>query len=190
MMKHSLSLAPVFAAGLVAWVALMTPSTAQADPPRTARVVQIGAGLRYGVSLDDPFVDPWRLGLGVELGYTTEQAIYLGAVFDYFFGETRQVFDTELSANVWQLAAEGGYDFQLSDAVLVRPKLGLGMSTINVDCSGDCIGGGSETKFAAAPGLTAMFFTSKVVLSLDTRFQMVFAEEMAKALIFSFGIGF
>lgn len=158
--------------------------------PRTARAVQFGVGFRYGITLDDPFLDPWRTGLGLELGYTTQQAIYFGTVFDYFFGESRMEFGTELSASLWQIAAEGGYDWQLSEAVLMRPKLGIGAATATLSCN-NCIGEGSETNFAAAPGLTAMFFTSAVVLSVDTRFQMVFADpEMAKAVILSFGIGF
>jgi hypothetical protein len=162
------------------------------DPPRTAHVVQLGGGFRYGLSLDDPTPDPWGPGLGLELGYTTGDAFYFGTVFDYFFGERTQIAGLDLSANLWQLAAEGGYDFQLSEAVLVRPKLGVGAATVRVDCS-NCVGidpSTSETKLAAAPGLTAMFFAGSVILSVDTRFQMVFAEETMKALVFSFGIGF
>ena len=176
--------------------AALLPATAHADPPRTAGALQLGAGFRYGVDLKDLEPDPWGVGLGLELGYTMGNAVYVGGVFDYFFGQAGEYElagnSWETRANVWQLAAEGGYDFQLSDGVLVRPKLGLGVSTLRVGCSGDCISATSEsnTHFAAAPGLTTMFFPGSMVLSLDARYQMVFADEMISALIFSFGIGF
>lgn len=181
--------------GAVVLGSWLAPAEAQAlEPPRTAGVLQFGAGFRYGIGLDDWEPDPWRTGLGLELGYTLPQAIYVGAVFDYFFGSTATVGGVDFSANLWQLAAEGGYDLQLSEAVLVRPKLALGMATISVECEMCAVGAAaseSDTSFAAAPGLTVMFFTSAVVLSIDTRYQMVFSDpEMAKAVILSFGIGF
>lgn len=179
--------------GALALGTLLAPSEAQAEPPRTAGVLQFGAGFRYGIGLDDGEPDPWRTGLGLELGYTLPQAIYAGAVFDYFFGSTATVGGVDMSASLWQLALEGGYDLQLSEAVLVRPKLGLGVATISAECDGCVVGAASasDTYFAAAPGLTTMFFTSAVVLSIDARYQMVFADpEMAQAVILSFGIGF
>jgi hypothetical protein len=154
--------------------------------------VQIGAGFRYGASLstEGEELDPWRTGLGVELGYTTLEGIYYGGEFDYFFGERRLLLGAELEANVWQVAAEGGYDFQLSEGVLVRPKLGLGVANLNVSCNICDVAGESSSDFAMAPGLTAMFFPGSLILSFDTRYQMVFAEERYEAIIFSFGIGF
>ena len=176
--------------------AALLPATAHADPPRTAGALQLGGGFRYGVDLKDREPDPWGVGLGLELGYTLESAVYVGGVFDYFFGQRvkYEVADNswEQSANLWQVAAEGGYDFQLSDGVLVRPKLGLGVAMLQASCSGDCIddASGSSSYFAAAPGLTTMFFPGNMVLSLDARYQMVFADELASAFIFSVGIGF
>ena len=183
-------------AGAALCAAALLPATAHADPPRTAGALQLGGGFRYGVDLKDSEPDPWGVGLGLELGYTLESAVYVGGVFDYFFGQRvkYEVADNswEQSANLWQVAAEGGYDFQLSDGVLVRPKLGLGVAMLQASCSGDCIddASGSSSYFAAAPGLTTMFFPGNMVLSLDARYQMVFADELASAFIFSVGIGF
>lgn len=176
--------------------AVSFPATAHAEPPRTAGALQLGGGFRYGVDLKDSEPDPWGVGLGLELGYTLESAVYVGGVFDYFFGQQVSYElpgrSREVSANLWQVAAEGGYDIQLSDGVLVRPKLGLGVAMLQASCSGDCIEDtvGSSSYFAAAPGLTTMFFPGNMVLSLDARYQMVFADELASALIFSVGIGF
>lgn len=71
----------------------------------------------------------------------------------------------------------------------LRPPAERRGARATVDCD-ECIGAGTETKLAAAPGLTTMFFPGKLVLSIDARYQMVFADEMLSALIFSFGIGF
>ena len=54
------------------------PVTAQAEPPRTAGALQLGGGFRYGVDLKDSEPDPWGVGLGLELGYTLESAVYVG----------------------------------------------------------------------------------------------------------------
>lgn len=84
----------------------LASSPAEADPPRTARAVHFGAGFRYGVSMDDPFLDPWGSGRGLELGYTTQDALYFGGgVFDYFFGESRTLLGTKVGANLWQVAS-------------------------------------------------------------------------------------
>lgn len=170
----------------------ITPSAQALETPRTAGSLQIGLGFRYGIDLEESTVDPWRTGIGLEVGYTTEQAIYFGGFADYFFGEERRfdlLFDeVSVSANVWQLGAEGGYDLQLGDFVLLRPKLGLGLSTIRVATTPGS--SESDSHLGIAPGLTAMFFASSLVLSIDTRYQMVLADPMAQALILSFGIGF
>lgn len=158
--------------------------------PRTAGSLNLGAGFRYGVAIDDPLVDPWKSGLGLNVGYTTSTALYVGGVFDYFFGETQRVLGTEVSANVWQIAAEVGYDVQFGEGFLLRPKLGAGVSTLNVECEA-CTTEGSETYFGAGPGVTAMFFFGRVTLSIDGRYQIVFAEpETENALILSAGISF
>lgn len=106
----------------------LASSPAEADPPRTARAVHFGAGFRYGVSMDDPFLDPWGSGRGLELGYTTQDALYFGGVFDYFFGESRTLLGTKVGANLWQVAVEGGYDLQLSEGVLVRLSIATSAS--------------------------------------------------------------
>lgn len=164
----------------------------ESTPPRTAGSLQLSAGFRYGVMQDDDAdVDPWRTGLGLSLGYTTYDGLYVGGVFDYFLGETLSIGEFEVSANVWQLAGEVGYDFMLGSAVMLRPKVSAGVSTLNVECSPGCIGDGSDSYVGVAPGLTAQFYAGRVILAVDARYQLVFADpETAKALILSFGIGF
>jgi hypothetical protein len=161
------------------------------EPPRTAGVLQFGGGFRYGVDMEDAGVDPWKTGLGLNVGYTTYSGLYFGGVFDYFFGETVDVLGTEVSANVWQAGGELGYDVMLGSAVMLRPKLGAGVSSFNVECSQCEPSSESESYFGVAPGATAQFYAGRVILALDARYQLVFADpDTLKALILSFGIGF
>jgi hypothetical protein len=48
----------------------------------------------------------------------------------------------------------------------------------------------SEAKLGVAPGVTGLFIWERFSLSLDGRYQMVFADETLRALIFSVGFGF
>jgi hypothetical protein len=177
--------------------ALLISGEAHADQPATANVVQIGVGFRYGVDLDsDDGFNPWGPGIGVNGGYTFSNALYLGGNFDYFFGAKKDVPGFDVSGNIWQLMAEGGYDIGLGNIVL-RPKLGLGFASISskVCASPDNAAFGgcqepSEKPFALAPGATFLLLTSHFTLTLDARYDIVFADEKAKALLFSVGIGF
>ena len=168
---------------------------AWADPPATANSVQLGVGFRYGQELEDGDFNPWGTGIGVEAGYTLPNALYLGGNFDYFFGEKQETDGLSLEANIWQLMGEVGYDLGFGEGpyFVVRPKAGLGVAGLssesclgNLGCESD-----SQTNFAIAPGATFMLLTKSVSLSLDLRYDMIFAEEETlNALLFSIGIGF
>lgn len=174
-------------------VAISTLSLpAFADPPATANSIRVGLGFRYGFGLNDADFNPWGTGLGVEAGYTLPNAIYLGGSFDYFFGKKVENAGGSVSGNLWQIMAEGGYDLGLGGNVVIRPKVGIGTASLMNEvclppagCSSN-----SETDLAVAPGATFIVIASKFSVSLDFRYDLVFADaETAKALIFSAGIG-
>jgi hypothetical protein len=166
-----------------------------ADPPATAGVLQFGVGFRYGVDMMEGDVNPWGTGLGLNVGYTMPNAIYLGGNAEYFFGESEETPISEVSFNVWQLTAEGGYDVGLGKEFVLRPKIGLGIGTLRgkacfdlgmgEECTSD-----SESEFAAIPGATFLYLGQSFSLGVDVRYAMIFAEETADALIFSVGVGF
>jgi hypothetical protein len=80
--------------------------------------------------------------------------------------------------------AEAGYDLGLGPIIVLRPKAGLGLATLSVDDD-------SETNFAFAPGVTAMFFLGVITLTGDLRYDIVLADpDNATALLLSVGIGF
>ena len=155
----------VCAAGL----SLATPASAE---PATANSIQLGLGFRYGFNLKSGS-NPFGLGLGLDGGYTFPSAWYLGGNFDYFFGEENG--DTGLL----QLMPELGYDLGIGDSFVIRPKVGAGYASFQ-----------SDSLFAVAPGTKLMLFTSSVSLSVDLRYDLVFADPALNGLILSAGIGF
>ena len=178
--------------GLGLALGCLTAASGARAEAATRGAFQIGAGFRYGFEQNEGDVNPWGSGLGLDLGYTMENSVYLGGSFEYFFGETSTVLGSEISNNVWQLSAEGGYDVGLGESVVIRPKLGLGLASLMVD---GCVAGVCEDKaekdFMLAPGATFLLLTRSFSLSVDARYAMIVAEpELAKALIFSVGIGF
>jgi hypothetical protein len=180
------------AAGLAASL-LALP--AQADPPATANSVQLGVGFRYGFELEEGDFNPWGTGIGVEAGYTLPSALYLGGNFDYFFGEKLEEAEgVSIEGNIWQLMGEAGYDlgFGQGPFFVIRPKAGVGIAGLNSEACLGMLGceSTSETDFAIAPGATFLLLTKSVSLSLDLRYDMIFADEMLNALLFSVGIGF
>ncbi|MFO7177416.1 MAG: outer membrane beta-barrel protein [Pseudomonadota bacterium] len=159
--------------------------------PATVNSIQIGLGARYGIEMMEGEGNPWGFGLGVNGGITLPMAVYVGGVAEYFFGEEVDVPGGSFSTNLWQLMAEGGYDLGAGPLV-VRPKVGLGF----VSSSGEaCVTGFgctdvSSTDFALAPGVAVMAFLPMLSVSADVRYELVFAEETGKGLLFSLGLGF
>jgi hypothetical protein len=166
--------------------------------PHTANSIQLGLGFRYGVKLSDGDINPWGSGLGVDLGYTFPNAIYVGGNFEYFFGETLEAEGVKLSANILQFGVEGGYDVGIGQNFVIRPKLGVGMAHLKSSFEGCGIGAlceagphdSSDTKAAIAPGATFLLFTKHVSVALDVRYDVVFTDPSLQGLIFSVGIGF
>jgi hypothetical protein len=99
---------------------------------------QMNGGARYGS-------DNLNLGLGARGGYTLPNGVYLGGMFDYFIGEhqTLSMGGTNVTADahMWDIGAEGGFDFSLTDTVMVRPFLGLGIAEASAEVCMDAVGG-------------------------------------------------
>jgi hypothetical protein len=177
----------------LATVATMTLASAPARAePATAQSFQLGLGFRYGADMNDANLNPWGPGVGLNLGYTMANAVYLGGNAEYFFGSSEESAGAKIEANIWQLSAEGGYDLGLGDSIVLRPKVGIGLASLQAEaCLGAVCVDNSSTDFMLAPGGTFMLFTRSFSLSFDARYAMVFADaETAKGLIFSAGIGF
>lgn len=182
-----------FVGALCGVAALFSPGLARAEPPITAGGFQIGLGFRYGFDLEEGDLNPWATGIGIDGGYTLPNAVYVGANFEYFLGGSVDLPGGELSSNVYQLSAEGGYDLGFAERFVLRPKVGLGMAGVKSEACAD-VGGcasDSSTNFLATPGLAFLFLGERFSFSADVRYAMIFADpEQLNGILLAVGIGF
>ncbi len=143
----------------VAAAVLAAPAVASAARPFTLERATVGGGVRFGS-------DDLNFGLGARGGYTIRESVYIGGLFDYWFGEdddqsfgpTRRSY----SSSAWDLMAIGGYDFGLSPVVVIRPFGGIGIMSYNWEgCAavaglGEVCRDGDETDAAGTFGAEAL----------------------------------
>jgi hypothetical protein len=121
--------------GLLAFASLMlVPARASAmGNPFTQNRVQALGGLRVGSN-------DLNFGLGLKAGYTLPMDLYVGGMFDYFFGEdyANTVGPTQYTGSfeIFLLAPEVGYDFGITPAFMVRPFGGIGLASVDAESCG------------------------------------------------------
>jgi hypothetical protein len=193
---------------------LCSPAVAQSDPPdgevpaeepsatdasATAGVLQLEAGLRYGFDLGDTGVSPWGVGIGVGVGYTLDSGIYLGALAEYFFGQSGRVGVNDVDKNLIQLVGAAGYDLALSDDWVARGKgFVTGARLAKESCSSTLIPGpGGEIcrypttiNLGFGPGAALMYLGQSVSVSIDGRYEIVLSDPRESSIILAVGIGF
>jgi hypothetical protein len=154
---------------------------------RAAKPISVGLLLGYGISLEEG--NPWGLGFGLRGGYNID-AIFLGARFVYYLGESEEAGGFEASSNIWELGIEGGYDLA-AGPVIIRPGVGLGLANFSVSAEfPDPFGTGtttvdeSEMYLYLALGCSVLYdIDDTFFIGGDLRFQIVMADESANALI-------
>lgn len=127
--------------------------------------------------------DDLNLGLGVNAGGTLDSGPYIGGLATYYFGENEETTvlgtTTEASFSALFVMAEGGYDFGLSPAFVLRPTLGLGVVMGFVEVCSNALGGeqcqdDSESEFNGQLGGQALFETGGITLGGELR--LLFGE--------------
>lgn len=102
----------------------VSATAAAQERPFTLERVTIGGGIRYGT-------ENLNFGLGARGGYTLYQSIYIGGMFDYWFGESKEVgafgVTSEAHVHAWNLLGVGGYDFGITPTIVIRPYGGFGI---------------------------------------------------------------
>ena len=141
----------------------------------------------YGSDLDDPAVSLYGPGLGLSAGVTLPASLYVGASLDYFFGESATIAGRDASASLFQVLAHIGYDAGLGPLTL-RPSLGLGFAQSSVDLEG--IGDDSASDFVLSPGAELFVGLGLLTVSGEVRYNKVFSDSDADALILGVGLGF
>jgi hypothetical protein len=100
-------------------------ASARAAPAFTLERATLGGGVRFGT-------EDLNFGLGVRGGYTLNQGIYIGGLFDYWFGESDEsnalgVAGASSSFSAWDLMAVVGYDAGVTRSIVIRPYGGFGI---------------------------------------------------------------
>ncbi len=112
--------------GFVAAAISVAARGARADAPApfTQERGSGAIGLRYGSN-------NLNAGIGALGGYTLPIRLYLGGVFDYWFGSSRDQafggFTQSVKSSGWNFFGAAGYDFGLMPALVIRPFAGIGV---------------------------------------------------------------
>jgi hypothetical protein len=131
-------------------------------------------------------VSAYGPGLGLSAGVTLPLSLYLGASFDYFFGETVSFSaGPEVSRSSSQLLGRVGYDLGLGPLTL-RPELALGGLFSNVKTEG----GPSLTANGTvlAPAVEAFIGLGMLNVNAEARYELV-AGDNSNALVLGLGLG-
>lgn len=163
----------------------------EAPPDPGAKGLGIGALLGYGISLESG-ANIWSAGFGLQGNYDTGVFV-IGARFVYYIGGSEDipkidvfqvVTGTEtVTANLWELGLDLGFDIDLSPAATLRPGLGIGFASLAVGNTSNVFG-------AFSPGAALLYDVSpSFYIGLDARLQIVTATQTAKGLVFLAAIG-
>ncbi|WP_394820706.1 outer membrane beta-barrel protein [Pendulispora albinea] len=168
-------------------VAASHAQAAEPSPTTSAdRPISVAAFGGYGINNTAPdgadTFNVYGAGFGVRGGYTLPMKIYVGGLFQYNVGTSK---DTELppqlgggkvsvSGRMMNLGAEGGYDLDAGQFT-IRPYLGLGVGIAGGDLKLDKDGG--TTKFSLWPGVQGVYnINDQLFAGLDARYTLVFAD--------------
>ena len=137
----------------------------------TAAAISPSAALLVG----NGFEDGYNFGFGARGGVTLPMSVYVGGTFVYHLGKTESTPVGDITANIWYVGAEGGYDLGVGP-LTIRPYLGLGYahpraSAPDVCVGGQCVGASSsDGRFALWPGATALVGLGGIFVGADLRY--------------------
>ncbi len=181
-------LAPIIGGAVV----FASPAARADNEAFTMDRVSLLATVEWGTSNFDA-------GLGARLGYTLSPGIYLGGMFDYWFGENRTDIPLENSSPIppsesshgWDALAVAGYDVGPTPNVLFRPFAGGGvLSGSSKFCppnSGACSSTSQSAGVGTIGGLLAVRI-APVMLGGDAR--LLFGAGTAFAIGADVGVSF
>ncbi len=132
------------------------------------------------------FDEAFRIGFGVRAGkdglIESQKQIYIGGVFAYHLGKSEGEGDFKVTARVWYLGGDIGYNIPLEgQSFSIRASSYLGIANVSVSVPRitglfGTTGGGStsSSEFMIAPGATAFFpFGDGLTFGADARFFIV-----------------
>jgi hypothetical protein len=154
-------------------------------------------GASAGLLVGNGFKDGYNLGIGARGGLTLPMSLYVGGTILYHLGKTESTPAGDVTANIWYLGGEGGYDLGVGP-LTIRPYLGLGYANLRVSAPdacvlGTCVGGSnSQGKLAFWPGVTGLVGLGSVFVGADLRYVLLVDVEDGNAFsaFATVGMGF
>jgi hypothetical protein len=180
--------------GFVLGLLTLATREARADmPPAFTQSRGSGAiGLRFGSN-------HLNAGIGALGGYTLPMHLYLGGVFDYWFGSSQTAqgpgFSVTAKSSGWNLFGVGGYDFGITPQLVIRPFGGIGVFQGNVEScyNGGPFGGvcssGSSSDAAGLFGGQLMYLVTDS-LHIGGELRILIASNTAVVLAANIGLVF
>jgi hypothetical protein len=135
-------------------------------------------GPSAGLLVGNGFKDGYNVGIGARGGLTLPMNLYVGGTILYHLGKTESTPAGDITANVWYLGGEGGYDLGVGP-LTIRPYLGLGYANLRVSAPdacvlGTCVGGSNSTgKLAFWPGVTGLVGLGSIFVGADLRYVLL-----------------
>ena len=167
----------------------------------------LGAAFNYGIwTGPDSFkqldgdVNPFGAAIGVTAGVTLPPGVYLGADFNYYWGESRTISGVNAAvsahANIYDVLGDVGYDFWIHRTGVLRPKIGLGIGVArgtfcgSVLYSAGACATDSHTGFTIAPGVEYLHYFGPAYLSLEAKYEEVMLDgPNPSAVVLGIGLG-
>lgn len=178
-MRHLLG-APLAAA----LATLFAATAAHAKDPFTLDKIQAGGGLNYGfyVGGEEGIPNAYGPGFNLRGGYTLGPGVYVGAELNYFLGGSQNqsvdtglgILEAEITWRVLQYGAEVGYDFALTDQLVLRPKLGIGYGSVEIEAATSLLTLSDSYGGVVIPiGIQGLYSLGKVFLGAEARYGLL-----------------
>jgi hypothetical protein len=180
-------------ATVIAVACFATPVFAQDAFTRGRTSLELTMGFGFAVQ-GDARTNPYNVSLGATAGYTLTNGLYLGAMANYFTGDSEVVAGStfsqqlELTTDWSHMALDVGYDLAANEIVL-RPTVAVGAAILGSCFDSECE---SDTYLLIAPGLSAIGPLGKhSFFSFTLRYSLVpGSKKHDPADGVSFGVGF
>lgn len=182
----------------VTLVGVAAPAAAQLRPGDrvTSEKLTLGASLGYGFRItDDGNFDndpnPYGIGLGARAGYTLDAGLYLGGLFNYFWGDRAGGDSVNARINQVTLGGDVGYDIPLGDRAVLRPVLGIGATIVmgEICVLGSCADDQSDPYLLLAPGVVLVIALGDLYLGAEARYFYLPDDAFPDGLLLGGNIG-
>lgn len=188
--------------GLTVTLAMWLGATSAAEAQRrygghaTEGAATLSLNLGYGFrvtdegNLDDD-ANPYGTTLGARGGYTLDGGLYLGGLFNYFWGEEVGDEDTGGHLNQASVAADVGYDIGVGDNIVLRPLAGIGVTILSgeVCVLGQCADDQSDPYWLVAPGVDLLVSLGEIFVGGEARYLWLPDDEIPDGFMLTASIG-